>query len=641
MVQVQAPLYSHHIPEMDDANDEHLLTSWLQVIHNVYGDNADLYVDVLGMLPYPPGYMYSLGDIQMAYFDRRSELFQILAHQDEHFGGNELIDEQHLSQQMYTEQCMDAVVMAFRILSQPQMRYNYDLAMRKKQNIAAAPILHQNRDLVRHHHQSGGMYKYNKEIYTDDTDNHSNDNQALYNSNVPHNVAHNSTVLHDNNINNHHRAHSHDTEDNASNSIISYNDSVIYRKDVIHNIVVDEHAINNHRHEPHVHSRHYEHRRDVLQEVDSPSRSALTTVGESTMFTAGTSTVTPSSWDSVLDETDDDEVVGRELRREAQSPSTELSTPPRRAFKSATKSSPPSTLALQSSPPPSRSPPKQRKRNPSSPIKEKPKSSPKSSPSKWLLSRFGRSDPDADGPPMARFRPSLLSRITTRSSSPGRKSRRNERDSSRSLSPPPERRRQNPTTSPPQVRGETTRRIKQEEKRSKQQAKRVKPGEKPTKQIEKQRKQDSRGSRKSSLSPSSREEETVKTTEYRNRGRGRGRTHRRQEEEEDEEEDEVDEGEDEDEEEEEEAPKGIVDSVLSSITKSTIYLEITGAFYDTAVSVDQVINAFTLQERDIDAVMGRIDKAKRLLTTNQPVSTFSVSSVPGAVKTSRRRSRQV
>jgi hypothetical protein len=70
-------------------------------------------------------------------------------------------------------------------------------------------------------------------------------------------------------------------------------------------------------------------------------------------------------------------------------------------------------------------------------------------------------------------------------------------------------------------------------------------------------------------------------------------------------------------------------------------LEITGAFYDTAVSVDQVINAFTLQERDIDAVMGRIDKAKRLLTTNQPVSTFSVSSVPGAVKTSRRRSRQV
>jgi hypothetical protein len=51
-----------------------------------------------------------------------------------------------------------------------------------------------------------------------------------------------------------------------------------------------------------------------------------------------------------------------------------------------------------------------------------------------------------------------------------------------------------------------------------------------------------------------------------------------------------------------EPPKGFVDRCR---------LEILGAIDDTQRSVQQVLNAFTLQEEDIRAVMSRIDKAKR------------------------------
>ena len=39
--------------------------------------------------------------------------------------------------------------------------------------------------------------------------------------------------------------------------------------------------------------------------------------------------------------------------------------------------------------------------------------------------------------------------------------------------------------------------------------------------------------------------------------------------------------------------------------------EVLGAIEDTSSSLEQVLNAFTLQEEDIVAVMGKIDKAKR------------------------------
>jgi hypothetical protein len=49
------------------------------------------------------------------------------------------------------------------------------------------------------------------------------------------------------------------------------------------------------------------------------------------------------------------------------------------------------------------------------------------------------------------------------------------------------------------------------------------------------------------------------------------------------------------------APTGILDRIRN---------EILGALDDTTRSFEQVMNVFTLQEEDIVAVMGRIDKAK-------------------------------
>jgi hypothetical protein len=58
-------------------------------------------------------------------------------------------------------------------------------------------------------------------------------------------------------------------------------------------------------------------------------------------------------------------------------------------------------------------------------------------------------------------------------------------------------------------------------------------------------------------------------------------------------------------------------STLSNFTNqgfvSKIQEEVAGTVEDTLVSFEQVLNVFTLQEKDIKAVMGRIDKAKRQL----------------------------
>lgn len=64
----------------------------------------------------------------------------------------------------------------------------------------------------------------------------------------------------------------------------------------------------------------------------------------------------------------------------------------------------------------------------------------------------------------------------------------------------------------------------------------------------------------------------------------------------------------------------VTPSVAQSIIPDTtggllerIRVEILGAVDDTTRSFEQVLNAFTLQQEDINAVMGRIDKAKRLI----------------------------
>jgi len=88
----------------------------LSVIDQAYGPDADLYVDVLKV-----GSLASLDEIQIAFFDRRSELFDILSNLSQ----DSELDEITISQRRYAERRMDAVVLAFRILKDSRMRQQY------------------------------------------------------------------------------------------------------------------------------------------------------------------------------------------------------------------------------------------------------------------------------------------------------------------------------------------------------------------------------------------------------------------------------------------------------------------------------------------------------------------------------------
>lgn len=89
----------------------------LEVIYQAFGEQADLYKDVLQVKP-----SATAEQIQMAYFDRRSELFALLASID----SEEEQDDITASHRFHAERKMDAVVMAVRILGDPQLRQEYD-----------------------------------------------------------------------------------------------------------------------------------------------------------------------------------------------------------------------------------------------------------------------------------------------------------------------------------------------------------------------------------------------------------------------------------------------------------------------------------------------------------------------------------
>ena len=59
--------------------------------------------------------------------------------------------------------------------------------------------------------------------------------------------------------------------------------------------------------------------------------------------------------------------------------------------------------------------------------------------------------------------------------------------------------------------------------------------------------------------------------------------------------------------------EGVMEKINESPFVRTIAEEVHGAYLDTLTAFDQVLNAFTLQEKDIDAVCGRIEKAKKQL----------------------------
>lgn len=88
----------------------------LAVIDQAFGDFADLYSDVLRV-----SVVATHEQIQLAYFDRRSELFTLLAKIDAKPQDEETVDERFIA-----ERRMDSVVLAVRILGDPEQRLQYD-----------------------------------------------------------------------------------------------------------------------------------------------------------------------------------------------------------------------------------------------------------------------------------------------------------------------------------------------------------------------------------------------------------------------------------------------------------------------------------------------------------------------------------
>ena len=92
----------------------------LKVIDDAFGKTSDLYTDVLQV---------STGatqeEIQLAYFDRRSELFTLLAKID-----SKPQSESMVTQRYKAERKMDSVVLAVRILGDPSLRATYDGSIR-------------------------------------------------------------------------------------------------------------------------------------------------------------------------------------------------------------------------------------------------------------------------------------------------------------------------------------------------------------------------------------------------------------------------------------------------------------------------------------------------------------------------------
>ena len=88
----------------------------LAVVDDAYGTFADLYSDVLRV-----SVVATHEQIQLAYFDRRSELFTLLAKIDTKEQTEEAVEER-----FQAERRMDAVVLAVRILGDTEQRLAYD-----------------------------------------------------------------------------------------------------------------------------------------------------------------------------------------------------------------------------------------------------------------------------------------------------------------------------------------------------------------------------------------------------------------------------------------------------------------------------------------------------------------------------------
>ena len=88
----------------------------LHVIDDAFGKHSDLYEDVLQVAT-----SATQEEIQLAYFDRRSELFTLLAKID-----SKPQSEAMAAQRYKAERKMDSVVLAVRVLGDPTLRAVYD-----------------------------------------------------------------------------------------------------------------------------------------------------------------------------------------------------------------------------------------------------------------------------------------------------------------------------------------------------------------------------------------------------------------------------------------------------------------------------------------------------------------------------------
>mmetsp|Transcript_24824 Transcript_24824/g.54622 ORF Transcript_24824/g.54622 Transcript_24824/m.54622 type:complete len:501 (+) Transcript_24824:1-1503(+) len=112
----------------------------LKLIDETYGRNADLYEDVLRV---PTS--ATQDEIQLAYFDRRSELFTMLAKLDaaSRSPRSEPSMLTNVDQRRYlAERKMDSVVFAVRILADPSKRKAYNEIRPERTGVLSAPHSH-------------------------------------------------------------------------------------------------------------------------------------------------------------------------------------------------------------------------------------------------------------------------------------------------------------------------------------------------------------------------------------------------------------------------------------------------------------------------------------------------------------------
>jgi hypothetical protein len=117
--------YSHNRPN----HSKPITNLDLRVVDEAFGKYSDLYEDVLRV-----GTTATQEDIQLAYFDRRSELFTLLAKIDAKPQSESMVNQRYKA-----ERKMDSVVLAVRILGDPNLRVAYDRIRSRRLQIGTTP----------------------------------------------------------------------------------------------------------------------------------------------------------------------------------------------------------------------------------------------------------------------------------------------------------------------------------------------------------------------------------------------------------------------------------------------------------------------------------------------------------------------